>query len=241
VCSAVPGDRTAKAVIRDEALRLFAECGVDAVTVRQIAAAAGVSPALVVHHFGSKEGLRRAVDARVAAVFDGLFEAADGADWTDPSLAGSLAGSLAEALVIHLPPDSPVPAYLRRLLLSGDESGQALFRRWYDAGRVMLDQMAAAGALAPSDDPAVRAAFLMANDLAVLLLRDHLTALLGVDPLNGEGAGRWVREVLAVYRDGVFVRGKKGEEHVRDRDQGPDQTVRSGERGVRPDLRGRRR
>jgi AcrR family transcriptional regulator len=223
-------------VIRDEALRLFAEWGVDAVTMRQIAAAAGVSPALVVHHFGSKEGLRRAVDARVAAVFDGLFEVADGADWTDPSFGGSLA----EALVSQLPPDSPIPAYLRRLLLSRDESGRTLFRRWYDVGLAMLDQMGAAGVLAPSDDPPMRAAFLMVNDLAVLLLRDHLAALLGTDPLSGEGVGRWVREVLAVYRDGLFARGVGGQ-HVRDRDSGPDQAVRSGERGVRPDVRGRRR
>jgi AcrR family transcriptional regulator len=212
--SSVPDDdRTAKAVIRDEALRLFAESGVDAVTVRQIAAAAGVSPALVVHHFGSKQGLRRAVDARVASVFDGLFAAADGADWTDPSLGGSLA----EALVSHLPPDSPIPAYLRRLLLSGDSgdgAGRLLFRRWYDMGLAMLDQMAAAGVVAPSDDPSIRAAFLMTNDLAVLLLRDHLTALLGVDPFSGDGARRWVREVLAVYRNGLF----EGVEHVNDRD-----------------------
>jgi TetR/AcrR family transcriptional regulator, regulator of cefoperazone and chloramphenicol sensitivity len=206
-------DRTAKAVIRDEALRLFAEFGVDAVTMRQVAAAAGVSPALVVHHFGSKEGLRRAVDARVAGVFDGMFEAADGVDWTDPSFGGSLA----EALVSHLPPDSPIPAYLRRLLLAGDSAdgaGRMLFRRWYDAGLAMLDRMVAAGVVAPSDDPSMRAAFLMVNDLAVLLLRDHLTAVLGVDPLSGEGMGRWLREALAVYRDGLF----EGVEHVRDRD-----------------------
>ena len=37
-------DRTARAAIRDEALRLFAAQGPDAVTVRQVAAAAGVSP-----------------------------------------------------------------------------------------------------------------------------------------------------------------------------------------------------
>jgi tetracycline repressor-like protein len=38
------------------ASRLFAAHSPDAVTVRPIATAAGVSPALVVHHFGSKEG-----------------------------------------------------------------------------------------------------------------------------------------------------------------------------------------
>jgi ABC-type multidrug transport system fused ATPase/permease subunit len=55
VCSA-PDDRTAWAVIRDEALRLFAGRGPDAVAVRQVAAAAGVSPGLVIHNFGSKGG-----------------------------------------------------------------------------------------------------------------------------------------------------------------------------------------
>ncbi|HEX8936538.1 MAG TPA: helix-turn-helix domain-containing protein [Pseudonocardiaceae bacterium] len=48
-------DRTARARVRDETLRLFGERGPDAVTVRDIAAAAGVSPALVVRHYGSKE------------------------------------------------------------------------------------------------------------------------------------------------------------------------------------------
>ncbi|WP_414635516.1 hypothetical protein [Actinophytocola sp.] len=42
--------------------------------IHQIAAAAGVSPALVVHHFGGEEGLRRAVHERVLAIFDDLFD-----------------------------------------------------------------------------------------------------------------------------------------------------------------------
>jgi pimeloyl-ACP methyl ester carboxylesterase len=51
-----PG-RVARLILHG-ASRLFAVHGPAAVTVRQIATAAGVSPALVVHHFGSKEGLR---------------------------------------------------------------------------------------------------------------------------------------------------------------------------------------
>ncbi|WP_353963544.1 helix-turn-helix domain-containing protein [Streptomyces sp. NBC_00078] len=42
-------DRTTRAVIRDEDLRLFSASGWEAVTMRQIAAAADVSPGLVMH------------------------------------------------------------------------------------------------------------------------------------------------------------------------------------------------
>jgi AcrR family transcriptional regulator len=56
-------DLTGRARIRDAALRLFAECGVDGTTTRDIARSAGVSAGLIRHHFGSKEGLREVCDA----------------------------------------------------------------------------------------------------------------------------------------------------------------------------------
>lgn len=196
-----PGDLRARAVIRDQALRLFAEHGHDAVSLRRVAAAAGVSPALVVHHFGSRAGLREAVDNHVAGVFDDLFAAMGEADLSGPEVGGSFA----ELITSRLPADSPVPAYLRRLLLAGDEAGRALFHRWYELTTQMLDGMTAGGMIRPSADPQVRAAFLMVNDLAVFLMREQLTAVLGVDPLSAAGVARWSGVLMSVYRDGLFV------------------------------------
>lgn len=195
---------TARAVIRDEALRLFAERGPDSVTVREIAVAAEVSPALVMHHFGSKEGLRDAVDEHVLAILEAMLgELSREGDvgLREPTAVGSLAA----AVTSHLPADSSVPAYLRRLLLDGGTAGHRLFRRLYEASRHAVTAMAAAGLLTPGPDPAVRAAFLMANDLAVLLLREHLAEVLGTDPLSSEGMARWGHEVLTVYGTGLFA------------------------------------
>src|SRR5690625_6744044 len=66
-------DRTARARIRDGALELFAAFGPDAVTVRGIAARAGVSPSLVIRHYNSKNGVRSAVDAYVVDVFEAMM------------------------------------------------------------------------------------------------------------------------------------------------------------------------
>jgi AcrR family transcriptional regulator len=202
----VRDDRTARAVIRDEALRLFAARGPDAVTVRQIAAAAGVSPALIVHHFGSKEGLREVVDQHVLGLFEAMLGemTGDGApDLYDPAASGSLA----EAMVRHLPPGSPVPVYLRRLLLADGDAGRQLFRRMYEISAMLVGSLVKAGLAAPGADPAVRVAFLMANDLAVLLLREHLADVLGIDPLSREGMARWAREMLAIYAAGLPAAG----------------------------------
>ena len=76
-------DRTARARIRDEALRLFAERGPDAVTMRDIAAAAGVSPALLVRHYGSKDGLVEAVDSHVVQALEALLAQVTGQSGTD--------------------------------------------------------------------------------------------------------------------------------------------------------------
>jgi AcrR family transcriptional regulator len=193
--------RTARAIIRDESLRLFAERGPDAVTLRQIAAAAGISPALVVHHFGSKRGLRAAVDSYVHGIFDALFRQAAALDWQ----AEEAEISFAELMLRHLPPDSPVPGYLRRLWLSGEEPGLMIFRHWHELSCEMMEKLAERGAVRPAEDPSVRSAFLMVNDLALLLLHGQVAAVLDFDPLTPEGMGRWAKAALAVYRDGLFA------------------------------------
>ncbi len=199
----MPDDRTLRAVIRDEALRLFADRGADAVSIRQIATAAGVSPGLIVHHFGSKEGLREAVNQYVLAVFDRMLSemTSAGPQLHDPVSSGSVA----ELILAHLPAGSPVPGYLRRLLLDGSESGRELFARLFTLSARTLDSLAAAGLADPGRDPAVRAAFLLVNDLAVLLLRDQLTNVLGTDPLSGDGLTRWASEVLHIYGTGLLA------------------------------------
>lgn len=200
--SPTPDDRTARARIRDEALRLFAEHGTDGVTMRDIAAAAGVSPALLIRHFGSKDGLIAAVDGHVVAALEALLGNITAATGSAGMNQSALPGLL-DGLAAQLPPDSPIPPYLTRALIAGSPWGVALFGRLYEVSRHALDTMIAAGAADDGGDPAVRAAFLLANDLAVLMLRDHLTTAIGVDPLSIEGAQRWGAAVFAVYRAGL--------------------------------------
>ena len=200
------GDRTMRAVIRDEALRLFAEHGPEAVSLRQVAAAAGASPALVVHHFGSREGLREVVDQHVVSTFEAMLgELSREADLYDPAATGSLV----DAVLAHLPPGSPGPAYLRRLLLTDSEAGRRVFRALFDASKGLMTALTRAGLASPGADPDVRTAFLLANDLAVFLLRGHLADVLGFDPVSGEGMRRWAGEVLAVYSGGIGGRAEE--------------------------------
>ena len=192
-------DRTSRAIIRDTALRLFADYGADGVTVRQIAAAARVSPALVIRHFGSKDGLREKVDTHVVRTIDAILKVvAERRSPTNENLQ-----SIAEAVVEHLSSDSPIPGYVRRLLLDRSRAGRILFRRLFEIGQATVNKLLKTGFAAPGADPQVRAAFLVANDLAVLLLREHLTELLGVDPLSAAGMKRWAGEVLAIYSSGL--------------------------------------
>ncbi len=197
-------DLTARATIRNAALRLFADRGPDAVTVREIAIQAGVSPALVVHHFGSKDGLRTEVDDFATRAFDAIVEALPTEDLVEMLTGGSTTGSLAEAFARGFPPGSPLPAYLRRLLLTNDPAGAALFGRWFAATRGLLEAMVEMGYARRSEDPDIRAAFFLANDLALILLRNPIAVAIGADPLTPEGIDRWAREATIVYAEGAF-------------------------------------
>ncbi len=108
----------------------------------------------------------------------------------------------------HLAPPWPTasatPAYLSRLLVAGGPAGSALFDRLFRLSQATLEAMVAAGTASPGEDATVRAALLLVNDLAVLVLRPRLTEALGVDPLSTAGMRRWAGEVFAIYRDGLI-------------------------------------
>lgn len=72
-----PAGRATRAAIETSARVLFAEHGFEGASVRAIAADAGVDPALVIRHFGSKEALfLRCVDTSlgIRSVIDGPLE-----------------------------------------------------------------------------------------------------------------------------------------------------------------------
>lgn len=76
-------------------------------------------------------------------------------------------------------------------------------RARYALSRQTLAGLSEAGLAASGADPEVRAAFLLVNDLAVVILRTHLADVLGADPLSAAGMRRWGAEVLSIYQGGL--------------------------------------
>jgi AcrR family transcriptional regulator len=197
--SSVRADQTAAAAIRIAALELFAERGYSGVTVRQIAAAAGVSPALVIHHYGSKEKLRAVLEERVAAFVESMLAELARA----PGEGGS--ASVAELFADRLEREPGMAGYVRRLLIDGGPAGMALYERLFEVTRDSLRAMERAGVVRPAQDEPVRSAFLLSNDLALLLLRQPITQVTGIDPLARDGLARWAAAAFDVYASGLFA------------------------------------
>ena len=186
-------------------MRLFAERGAAAVTIRDVASAAGVSPSLVIHHYGSKEGLKKAADSRATGLVEVFVS-----ELMDPSRSGASGTSLAAAFALRLEREPNLPGYIRRLLIDGGAPAESLFRGLLDATVSGLASLEDAQLVRPAVDRSLRAAFLLVNDLAAVILREQLLAVAGIDPLGPAGLERWTAEVLDVYTNGVFVAAAPG-------------------------------
>ncbi|WP_406275117.1 TetR family transcriptional regulator [Nocardia sp. NBC_00881] len=153
-------DLTTAARIRDAAIEVFGEHGFQ-VGVRTIAAAAGVSPGLVNHHFGSKDGLRVACDDRVLQLIrDEKVKAI-----TAPSVAKGMLNALAE-----IESYGPLVAYMVRSLQAGGPMAKSLLDHMVSDAEGYLEQGVEAGTVKPSRDPAARARYLMLLNVGATLL-----------------------------------------------------------------------
>lgn len=129
-------DLTARARIRLAALGLFARQGFAGTSLRAIAAEAGVSHALVRHHFGSKEGLRVAVDEDVLDTFDTALDRLGGA-----AGGGEPLSAFGAASAQLFGTDDVRREYLRRALLEGGEVSARLFDRLLAGTRERLAEL----------------------------------------------------------------------------------------------------
>jgi TetR/AcrR family transcriptional regulator, regulator of cefoperazone and chloramphenicol sensitivity len=147
----------------------------------------------------SEENLRAVLEERVAAFADSMLT--DLARVTEEG--GS--ASVAELFADRLEREPGLAGYVRRLLADGGPAGVDLFGRLYKVTRAGMQALEQAWVVRRSDDEVVRNAFLLSNDLAVLLFRPHLSQVAGIDPLSRDGLVRWSAEVVDVYSNGVFA------------------------------------
>jgi AcrR family transcriptional regulator len=109
-----------------------------------------VSAALVIHHFGSKDGLRKACDDYVAEEIRSskseAMNSSDPATWF--------------AAMAEIEEYAPLMAYLVRSMQAGGELARTFWRTMIDNAESYLDEGVSTGILKPSRDPAARSKYL---------------------------------------------------------------------------------
>lgn len=184
------------------AVDLFGRQGVKGTSLKAIAARAGVSPALIVHHYGSKEALRVACDQHVARVLR-----ATKTDSVEPTPHLDLVGAMS-ALREH----RPVVRYLARTLGDGSPHVNDLLDEMVADAERYTAAGVEAGLLRPSANPRARVVVLFLWSMGVLVLHEHLERLLAVSLLDGdEPPLPYLQAVLEIYGEGVFADGTYGE------------------------------
>lgn len=185
------------------AMRMFADKGYDGITVRDISAAAEVSVGLINHHFGSKEGLREAVDKYFIEQFEEvLFE--------ERPVPASEAEGLAQSVEFtenwinrHIGDWDLTKAYMRRALLEGSDWGAGLFERFYNVVRTSVDRMDADGKIRPDVDRLWLPLLVMYLELGTLLLEPYVERVLGKSGFDRELWRRRHRAYIDLMYRGV--------------------------------------
>ena len=159
-------DLTGRARIRNAGLHLFAANGFAGTPLRSIAAEAGVAIGLISHHFGSKDGLREAVESWIIDLFD---TAIDSADQQSADPVADAAGR--DAAVARMLEDHPlVVDYLRRELLDSPDD-RPLLTRLTALTRQSVDSMRATGLASTDRDRVEQVVTVMVRQLGKLFLQ----------------------------------------------------------------------
>ncbi|WP_051619658.1 TetR/AcrR family transcriptional regulator [Haematomicrobium sanguinis] len=194
-----PNDLSTPARIRKEAITLFAERGFAKTSVRAIAEAAQVSPGLVIHHFGSKEELRKSCDDYITEEIITLAKNKGNANNV---------GALFAELMQNPDLLEREMAYLIHSVNDDSPAGRHMIDNMVAHSALMIKDSGEKGTMRKVEDPEALAVALVMQSIAMLAYRKHVQRLLGspsdslVDPTL---LARYGLPLLDVYTHGLYT------------------------------------
>ncbi|MBC7277398.1 TetR/AcrR family transcriptional regulator [Nocardioides sp.] len=191
-------DQSTRERIRDAAVLRFARDGFGA-SVRTIATDAGVSPALVMHHFGSKDALHAECDERVLTE----IRAVKNESIDDLASGKGILHRFAAADEY-----APMLGYVLRSVQDGGPVGRSFIEQMVEDAVGYTKHGVEAGLIKPSLDEPARARYLTLSALGVLILEITLNP-----PEDPADLGSIVRDfittsylpMIELYSQGFFT------------------------------------
>lgn len=187
--------RTTRDQLLSIATEMFAENGFAGTSLRSIAKQAEVSPALLVHHFGTKDALVKEAISKTlgdwvadekAAMLDDESHQVE--NWQ--SLAAKGATSL---------------NFFKQALLAGGEYSQRLFKAAFLESEALLDEMQELGRLKDISDKQTIALMMTISGLGSVLFMSQIEHTLGGPISSDHVASRLVNANHEMMQDGVFL------------------------------------
>ncbi|WP_150460889.1 TetR family transcriptional regulator [Nesterenkonia ebinurensis] len=191
-----PPERDAKQRIIDAAIELYSDHGFNGVTIKDVAAGANVSAPLVIHHFGSKAGLRKICDKYAAQrVYESKARAIEMGKQFTP-----------EQMLLHSAKNRPILRYLVQALIAGGEEVDALMDQLVDDAVQYTAEAIDQELIKPSPDERRRAVMLLLQGFGSMMLHRQMKRLLGSSPMTDPPAewGPYLTTIFDIYTNGVF-------------------------------------
>jgi AcrR family transcriptional regulator len=193
-------EQPARERICEVALQGFAEKGVAATSVRDVAAAAGVSPGLVQHHFATKDKLREAVHEYVLARAAEVFAeppSGDSAEEIQRELGDRVTGLAAE----H--PEALL--YVARLAADEDPAALEIFDAFLEIAREQWRRLSEEGLMRPDVDLGWAALQAIVLILGSALFEGAINRHLPKPWRDPEQLERWNRANSDLFQRGVYL------------------------------------
>lgn len=176
------------------AVEMFAEQGFAGTSLRSIAKRAGVSPALLIHHFDTKDALIKEAISKTL----GSWVADEKAAMLDDE-----SKQLQNWQAVMAKGTTPLN-FFRQVLLAGGDYAQRLFDAAVSETEVLLDQMQSTGRLRELSDKQTTALIMTISGLGSVLLMSQIEKTLGGPISSDHVASRLMNANNEMLRDGVF-------------------------------------